>query len=182
KDAASSESLERRFRRRVSEILKSTDEKVVEFSAPAKGGDKEIAAFVAKREALKNVSFGTWLTRRSTDLGHKEPTRRDLQALGQRIIEDRGELSLLLDVLDSSKLRPAQPFVLEGIRHQKVLESVQSLVGRDRFVLAYVDRPLADRKRLLREKEHLSTKEIDLVLNDPTELEIPKIKKVAQIK
>jgi hypothetical protein len=181
-DEVSSESLERKFRRRITEILKSTDEKVVGFSAPAKGGDKEVAAFIANRQSLKNVSFGAWLKSTSNILGHKDPKRRDLQELGQRIIDNHGELSLLLDVLDSSKVRPAQPFVLEGIRHEKVLESVRSLVGRDRFVLAYVDRPLADRKRLLREKEHLSTKEIDLVLNDPTELELPKIRKAAQIK
>jgi hypothetical protein len=176
------EDLTLRFESLIKKAEASKAIQVVGLSALAKGGDKEIAQIVADKRDVPNASFGTWLREEATRLGYPAAKRRDLQLLGQQIISDRGELALFLEVLEAFHLRPAQSFVIEGIRHRKVLESVRSLVGDDLFFFAYVDRPLAERRRLLREKEQLTESEIDDVLDDPTEVEIPELESEADMR
>jgi dephospho-CoA kinase len=155
--------------------------RVVGFTALAAGGDGDIAEFVANKQKLPTVSFGTWLREQAIKQGESKPDRRFLQKLGQDMINSNGELALFLDVLESFQLGPAQPFIIEGIRHRKVLESIQTLVGTDLFYFAFVDRPEQERIQRLQEREHLSAAEVQQVLNDPTEVEIPALKNEANI-
>jgi hypothetical protein len=176
------DALTQRFGSLIEKAENSRKTQVVGLTAPAKGGDKEIAEIIADKKDVPNASFGAWLREEAGRLGHPTAKRRDLQVLGHKIISDRGELAIFLEVLEAFHLRPAQSFVIEGIRHRKVLESVRSLVGDDVFFFAYVDRPLAERRKLLREKENLTESEIDTVLDDPTELEIPELESEADIR
>lgn len=155
---------------------------VVGFSAYARGGDKEIAKYVASQTHLPQVSFGGWLLEKAKSRLGREPERLELQKLGQQIIDRHGALSLSLDVLDSiDSGLPLRQFLVEGIRHVGVYESVRSLVGPDRFYLAYVERSEEKRAELLQMKEGLSKKQIKRVMSDRTESEISQLKTRANI-
>lgn len=173
------DALEATFSRLVHDAQERPLSRVVGFSAPAKGGDKEIAKFVAQETQLQWVSFGGWLQDKARKEGLRDD-RPNLQRLGQMMIERRGELSLCLEVLDAIGAGlPKEPFLIEGIRHLKVFHAVQFLVGSDRFDLAFVDRPLEERQALLLQ-EGLSHADVERVLSDPTETEIPMLKGFAR--
>ncbi len=167
------------FDRLVDDVKKpKKNAKVVGFSALAKGGDKEIATSVANQAQLTRVSFGHWL-QSNARLPQNEPPRLVLQARGNEIIRERGELFLSLEVLRGVDNLLQDAFVIEGIRHLNVLESVRSVVGPDRFVLAFVERPLKDRVERLQREERLTKEQVRQVMNDPTEQQIPEIRKLA---
>lgn len=152
---------------------------VIGFSALAKGGDKEIADFVARTKEVPRLSFGAWLREKALKEGG-ETDRRGLQHLGQQMIKQMGELAFFFTMLDDVHLELSQSLLIEGIRHIKILDSVRSLVGPDRFFLAFVDRPEDRRLELLRH-EGLSNSELEEVLSDATEQEIPRVRKFANI-
>lgn len=178
--AASPESLRELFQKLVTQASESKKQNVVGLSALAAGGDKEIAKFVAQTRKMTNASFGNWLRGEARKQGVQDPNRRYLQKLGQNLINKSGELALFLEVLEFYKLAPNQPFVIEGIRHKKVLESIRTMVGEDRFVFAFVERPEPERIERLH-NERLSDEDIALVLSDPTEREIPSLKPKAKL-
>jgi hypothetical protein len=175
----SADQIEREIKALVTAVELRRVGSVFGFAAPARGGDKEIARYVQEAAQLPALSFGTWLKKRA--LGEQRPaTRRVLQGLGQRIIDERGALALCLEVLQElPEHLPEQPFLIEGIRHHDVMESLRFLVGPDRFKLLYVDRPEAERRKLLRVEENLSEAEVQQVLDDPTEEEVPDLKAYA---
>lgn len=178
---ATPDTLSAAFRELVHRVEVSPPSTVLGFCAPAMGGDTEIAQFVAKERGLIRISFGRWLREKAIREG-REPRRRVLQALGQQMIERRGELSFCLDVLeDVSPRLHREAFLIDGIRHLKVRESVLSLVGPDRFFFAFVDRPVQVREERLRAEEHLSSDEVRQILADPTEAEIPQLRQLANI-
>lgn len=62
--------------------------------------------------------------------------------------------------------------MIDGIRHREVLESLKSLVGPERFRLAFVNRPEDVRRTLLLKEEGITQDTVGQVMNDQTEREI----------
>jgi len=155
--------------------------KVVGLCAPAKGGDNAIADFIATQRQIRRVSFGLWL-RTHAPQGGSPSNRVVLQKLGQEMIDRHGALFFCLKVLQTApSVSLNQAFVIDGIRHLDVFKSIQFLVGPDRFAFAFVDRPRAQRRKLLIEDENLTPDIADQVLNDRTEDEIPQLKSCAEL-
>ncbi len=174
---ATPEAIVSRLQARIDRARAMALRKVVGFCAAAKGGDNDVAQYIADKQQLAHVSFGKWLSRRATE---ENPTyagankRRVLQQLGQDIIDDRGELTFCLDVLAGLPASlPEAGFVIDGIRHVRVYESLRFLVGAEHLKLAFVDRPRDVRRRRLIAEEGFTSETVDSVMDDPTEWEVP---------
>lgn len=142
------------------------------FTAWAKGGDGEIAGFVANRLGIPIVSFGGWLRDQLRAEG-REPTRPLLQQLGKQVLDDLGPLGFCLEVLARLPTRLSETgFVIDGIRHDEVLNVLRFLAGDDRFKLASVHRPDPVRRELLMREDGVAAESVDRVMHDETEQEI----------
>src|SRR5262249_51628940 len=111
-----------------------------------------------------------------------QPVRQVLQRKGQKMIETQGALEFCLEVLSALPKDVSLPnvrFVIDGIRHAEVLQSLQSLIGEDHFTLVHIERPEEERRQLLIEEEHIPPNEVDAVMNDSTEREIPGVARLA---
>ncbi|OAI51262.1 hypothetical protein AYO44_05015 [Planctomycetaceae bacterium SCGC AG-212-F19] len=168
--------LDIRYAKLVSDVLSQTPQRVFGFCAWAKGGDNEIATELSQRLHVRQISFGKWLRKKAEKEGD-QPIRRVLQRKGQRMIETHGALEFCLEVLSDNLPQnasiPNVRFVIDGIRHAEVLRSLQSLIGEDHFTLVHIERSEAVRRKLLIEEEHVSADEVDEVMSDSTEQEIP---------
>jgi len=174
-------SLNDRFDRISSECRERTLHRVFGFCAPAKGGDNEISIKLGGELDVKRLSFGLWLKKEAVKEGRR-PTRRVLQKKGQQMMDKRGALEFCLEVLSGLPMNVSIPyatFVIDGIRHAAVLESLKSLVGEDHFTLVFIDRSKEERRQLLIRDEHVPANEVDEVMNDPTEREVPELAKRA---
>lgn len=163
------------YQKSIDELHSRKSFRVYGFGAWAKGGDNEIAKFVSDRLHTPRLSFGQFL-RHKAELGGMQPTRRLLQQHGQEMIEKYGALEFCLEVLDSLPLDisiPNAQFVIDGIRHAAVLDSLIRLVGEDRFTLVFIDRPKDVRRELLVTEEGIPHNEVESIMNDSTEKEVP---------
>ncbi len=174
---ASPRKLDDQYSRLVRQVLSQPPQRVFGFCARAKGGDKEVAREWSRRLHVPLLSFGQWLKEKAEKAGAL-PTRRVLQQMGQEMIQTQGALEFCLEVLGKlpgSVSIPNEKFVIEGIRHAEVLQSLKSLIGEDHFVLVHIERPEGERRLLLIEDEKVPPGEVDAVMNDPTEQEITNV-------
>lgn len=161
----------------VRDVQSQSVSQVCGICAPAKSGGNEIAADLSRSRRLPWVSFGSWLKEEVAKEG-PSTNRRVLQLKGRQVLATRGALRFCLEVL--SKLpRECEisnaSFVIGGIRHKDVLSTLTALIGTDRFKLVNVWRPDAERRQLLIDEDHIAIAEVEDVMNDATEVEIPEV-------
>ncbi|WP_075336090.1 AAA family ATPase [Archangium gephyra] len=98
-------------------------------------GKTEFAHQLASAMHASFLSFGDYVRRRATTLG-MDLSRDNLQALGERLISEMGWDEFVGDVLLSWSR--SEPLILDGIRHEKAVESIKKLVAPANFSLVYL--------------------------------------------
>lgn len=163
---------------------------VLQFAAPIEGGKTTLSKAVAERLGAPRVSFGAWLRSHAQEKQLKL-TREVLQDLGEQLVQaDVG--SFCLNVLAQESWSSGQPLVIDGVRHQQVLSTLDDLLAPSEGYLIYVSvDPVTQSKRLetddlpheksLAELEQHSTEvqvkpvlleQADLVLNGTLDVEV----------
>src|SRR5690349_9905815 len=102
---------------------------IIAFSGLPQTGKTTLARLLARELQCKFVSFGDFVRREALNRGILNATRQDLQNLGQSLVTENVR-EFCRNVLRTVNFSPGEQVVLDGVRHQKVLEVISEISHR----------------------------------------------------
>jgi dephospho-CoA kinase len=141
--------------------------RIVGVAGAIGSGKSEVSRTLARELGATRLGFGDFV-RREAEARVVEPTRENLQELGEQLIDELGASELVRRVLADAP--PAELVVIDGVRHLAVDEALKELATEYFLVFVEVDDDTR-RKRLTEREGH----EADLAALDhhSTERELP---------
>jgi hypothetical protein len=91
------------------------------FSGQIGSGKSSVSAAVAEALGWRRTSFGDYLRSEITLLGGNPDSRKALQDLGQKRV-DEDPKSFCRDVLTAGGFKPGDNFVVDGVRHVSIFD------------------------------------------------------------
>jgi len=118
---------------------------IIAFTGLPQTGKTTLARLLANELRCKLVGFGNFVRQEATRRGIENPTRRDLQDLGQALVKE-DSLAFCRQVLASVNFSPGEQIILDGVRHKEVLESLTILAPSQPIKLIYLTASVNTRK------------------------------------
>jgi cytidylate kinase/transcriptional regulator with XRE-family HTH domain/Zn-dependent peptidase ImmA (M78 family) len=153
-------------------LLRSLEPQVVAFSGQRASGKSTISTEVAKALNWKLASFGQYLRAKAKQQGVSESTE-NLQELGAAMVQEPDQFCDA--VLAFSGWQSGEPLVIEGIRHQEIMESLRRRVAPLEVRLVYLDVDEEERKRRLEKREQSTPDRTWAVESHSTEKQVKHI-------
>lgn len=146
------------------------------ISGNMRAGKSTLARQLAKRYGGTRVGFGEAIRQRAAELGLPDG-RLSWQQLGEAWVDSDPE-SLCNTVMASAKGQAV--VILDGVRHQRILQILQTKsIGRQ-SMLIFVDTALEICRTRL-DSDGISEEVLEQVLTHSTELEMPALRRSASL-
>jgi cytidylate kinase len=136
---------------------------IIAFSGMPQTGKTTLARRLGHELKCKFVSFGDFVRQQANRRGIRNPTRRDLQDLGQRLVRDDVK-GFCREALRTVNFMPGEQIVIDGVRHKEVLEAVSIVSPQQPIKLIYLAASVTTRKAR-------TTRNLDLDAIDAHEVE-----------
>ncbi len=143
---------------------------VLGFSGRVGSGKTSISEEVAHHYNWPRVSFGDYVRKMAKERGLDSSSRNVLQSLGETLIKS-GIEEFCQSVIKQAAWKPGQSLVIDGIRHQDVLNKLKEIVSPSSFVLVYISINEENRWRRIAQRDGLSSNELNNVDEHSTEKE-----------
>ncbi|MCU1251144.1 MAG: hypothetical protein JWQ49_4173 [Edaphobacter sp.] len=153
-------------------LLRSLEPQIIAFAGKRGSGKTTISEGVAKVLNWPVASFGDYLRAAAKRQGVSDATE-NLQELGATLAKEPDRFCDA--VLTFSKWEAGEPLVVEGIRHQEILESLRRRVAPLEVRLVYLEIDEPERVRRLNEREPSTTARIQAVENHSTESQVKNV-------
>jgi dephospho-CoA kinase len=121
---------------------------IVAFSGLPRAGKTTLARRLADRLHAKYASFGDYVRQQALQSGITNATRQQLQNIGQRLV-DNDVLGFCRAVLQQANFVLGDCLIVDGIRHEEVLEAISLLYPEQPVKLIHVEAPKEVRKARL---------------------------------
>jgi cytidylate kinase len=141
---------------------------ILGFSGKIGSGKSTLSAEVANQLNWKHASFGLYVQKVALSK-NIAPTRENLQNLGARLLSDNAK-KFCLSVVKESNWAYGESLVIEGIRHEEVIEIIRDITKPDIFKLIFLK--ISDkniRKSRIANRDNTPINEAD---EHPTEKEV----------
>ncbi len=109
---------------------------VLGFAGRIASGKSLLSTAVAARFQQKRVGFGDYVRRVANDLGLDSSDRNTLQDVGDFLL--KYPRAFCTKVLEQAHYQLGDGLVIDGLRHQEIVNELRTLVLPTRFVLIYV--------------------------------------------
>jgi cytidylate kinase len=152
--------------------LRSLEPQIIAFAGKRGSGKTTVSEGVAKVLNWPVASFGDYLRAAAKRQGVSDATE-NLQELGATLAKEPDRFCDA--VLTFSKWEAGEPLVVEGIRHQEILESLRRRVAPLEVRLVYLEIDEPERVRRLNEREPSTTARIQAVENHSTESQVKNV-------
>jgi cytidylate kinase len=119
---------------------------IIIFSGLPQTGKTTLSRRLALELGCKFVSFGDFVRREAERKGIVNPTRQDLQDLGQQLVKANPE-RFCLEVLESVSFSPGEQLVMDGLRHKNVLDALSQITRNQPIMLIYLTASTEIRRR-----------------------------------
>jgi hypothetical protein len=149
---------------------------LVAFSGATKSGKTTLATQVAKRLQCPVASFGGFVRKIAYQKGLPNPTRHQLQEIGDRLAA-ADMLGFCQAVFDDVGFEHGSPLVIDGIRHLEALSAIQELAPNQTLKLIYVESDLPSRAR----RAGLSEDEMGMLDSHPVESQSAKLRSASDL-
>jgi cytidylate kinase len=110
------------------------------FSGQIGSGKSSVSTAVAAALGWRQTGFGDYLRSEITRLGGDSNDRKALQDLGQKRVED-DSAAFCRDVLAAAGFQPGDDFVIEGIRHVAIFETLVAVSKPSEARLLFLGAP-----------------------------------------
>jgi transcriptional regulator with XRE-family HTH domain/cytidylate kinase len=153
-------------------LLRALEPQIIAFAGKRGSGKTVVSEEVAKVLNWPRASFGEYLRAAVKRQGLSDATE-NLQELGANMAKEPDRFCDA--VLTFSNWEAGEPLVVEGIRHQEILDSLRRKVAplEVRLIYLYVDE--AERLRRLKEREPSTPDRIEAVENHSTESQVKNV-------
>jgi cytidylate kinase len=145
---------------------------IIEFTGQRGSGKTTISESVAKVLNWPRASFGEYLRAAAKRQGVGDATE-NLQELGATLAQDPDRFCDA--VLTFSKWEAGEPLVVEGIRHQEILDSLRRKVAPLEVRLVYLELDETERLRRLTEREFSTKQRVEAVESHSTESQVKNV-------
>jgi hypothetical protein len=149
---------------------------VIGLAGPVASGKSSVGRKLAESLQVPFGSFGRAVRSIAKKNGMSD-RRGELQKIGQHMVNTE-PLKLCQGVLRDSGWAPGMSAVIEGFRHSSIVDIMRAIVSPVPFRLVYIDLDL--KTELLRTS--LSAPMMMMYQSDPTEIEVPHLRNVADIR
>ena len=102
---------------------------IIAFSGLPQTGKTTLARLLARELQCKFVSFGDFVRQEALNRGILNPTRLELQNLGQSLVTEN-VMDFCRSVLRTGEFSIGEQIVLDGVRHKEVLEIISDISQR----------------------------------------------------
>jgi len=127
---------------------------IIAFAGASQTGKTTLGRRVAAYCHCKFVSFGDYVRQRAQSAGLSNPTREDLQNLGQQLV--KSDISRFCqDVLGTVHFSSGERLVVDGIRHTEALSAISQISGGQPIKLIYLYAPMNIRESRSRQHDGL---------------------------
>jgi transcriptional regulator with XRE-family HTH domain/cytidylate kinase len=150
-------------------LLRSLEPQIIAFAGKRGSGKTIVSEGVAKVLNWPRASFGEYLRAAAKRQGISDATE-NLQELGAALAKEPDRFCDA--VLTFSEWEAGEPLVVEGIRHQEILESLRRKVAPLEVRLVYLDIDEPERVRRLNEREPSTTARMKAVESHSTESQV----------
>jgi transcriptional regulator with XRE-family HTH domain/cytidylate kinase len=150
-------------------LLRSLEPQIIAFTGQRGSGKTTISEGVAKVLNWPRASFGDYLRAAAKRQGVGDATE-NLQELGATLAQEPDRFCDA--VLTFSKWEAGEPLVVEGIRHQEILDSLRRKVAPLEVRLVYLELGEMERLRRLAEREFSTDERIRAVESHSTESQV----------
>ena len=114
---------------------------IIVFGGSSHTGKTTLARRLADLLQCKFVSFGDNVRSEAKRRGTLAPTRKDLQDLGQELVQS-DVVSFCRAVLSTVSFSPGERLVIDGIRHREAFQAISDLSGGQSIKLIYLYAPV----------------------------------------
>jgi dephospho-CoA kinase len=120
----------------------------------------------------KYASFGNYVRKVATRIGYVDPTRAQLQEVGERLVKDEAQ-SFCQSVLRDAEWFQGEGLIIDGIRHLHILEILREICFPQKFFLIYmaVDESIRQERVISRGRD----RELTLAIKHSTELQVEEV-------
>ena len=143
---------------------------VVAFAGRIGAGKSSVSAAFAEDRGWKFASFGAFVRKTATGRG-VDHSRESLQAVGAEL-EANDPALFCRAVLDDAGWRADELFVVEGIRHVRILDTLKSLVAPQTVFLVYLEAPEELRRTRLQERGAQEAQHLERAETHSTERDV----------
>ena len=118
---------------------------IIAFGGASQTGKTTLGRRLAAYCHCKFVSFGDYVRQKAQNGGLSNPTREDLQNLGQQLVKSDVNL-FCQEVLDTVQFSSGERLVVDGIRHTEALSAISQISGGQPIKLIYLFAPMKIRE------------------------------------
>ena len=149
---------------------------LIALCGSSKSGKTTIAVRVAEELHCRVASFGAFVRKEARKKGLTNPTRRQLQDIGDHLAT-RDMQGFCKAVLDDTGFEPGSPLVIDGIRHTEAVEAIQKLIPDQVLKLVYLETDLSTRAK----RAGLTAEEMKCVDSHQVESQSTKLRSLANL-
>ncbi len=153
-------------------LLRALEPQIIAFAGQRGSGKTTVSEGVAKVLNWPRASFGEYLRAAARRQGLADATE-NLQELGAALAEEPDRFCDA--VLTFSKWEAGEPLIVEGVRHETILESLRRKVAPLEVRLVYLDIDETERVRRLSQREFSTEQRITAVENHSTESQVKNV-------
>jgi len=145
---------------------------ILGFSGSIGSGKSTLSIELAGRINYKYASFGNYVRKAATQMGYIDPSRAQLQEIGEMLVEN-GDRKFCLSVLRDAEWLQGEGLIVDGIRHLDILELQSDICQPQKVFLIYmtVDEDVRRARLISRGRD----KELTSALKHSTELQVKEI-------
>lgn len=118
---------------------------IIALSGSSQTGKTTLGRRLAEELDCRFASFGEYVRTVARCRGIVEPTRKELQDIGQALVEEDA-LGFCRAVLETVNFSTGDGLVLDGLRHTEVLEALRALSGSQPIAVIYLCAPIRVRE------------------------------------
>lgn len=153
-------------------LLRALEPQIIAFAGQRGSGKTTISEGVAKVLNWPRASFGEYLRAAAKRQGVGDATE-NLQELGAALAAEPDRFCDA--VLTFSKWEAGEPLIVEGVRHEAILESLRRKVAPLEVRLVYLDIGEVERAKRLSQREFSTKERIDAVESHSTESQVKSV-------
>lgn len=110
---------------------------IIAFSGSSATLKTTLGRKLAQELGWKFVSFGDYVREQAKERGLSNPSREDLQIVGQQLVE-ADILGFCRAVLETAHFSPGDRLIVDGVRHTEVLRAISEISGGQPIRLIYL--------------------------------------------
>jgi cytidylate kinase len=110
---------------------------IIAFSGSSQTGKTELGRRLAEYCHCKFVSFGDFVRQQARNRGIGDPSRADLQNLGQQLVQS-DVVDFCRAVLETVQFSSGERLVVDGVRHIEALNAISTIAGCQPIKLIYL--------------------------------------------